>query len=287
MATSRANNLPDFEIQTRGRAMPIEGETLGDSADAFVGVCPEVVTLIDDSNASSQALCPDANAQAGGAPSPIAFEHPSGDAGAFGKFRLGAELGRGGMGIVYRAFDTIVRREVALKLLASNQSQQVRTRFLLEAEAAGRLVHPHVCRVYECGEVEGRLFISMELVDGCPADEHVREEGLSVRQIGRLTARICNAIGFAHGEGVVHRDLKPHNILVDRRMATPKIMDFGIARVQGAGRAPQTAAGTVLGTPAYMSPEQAMGTSDLGPTTDVWSLGVLLYRLLAGNLPFE
>jgi serine/threonine protein kinase len=206
-------------------------------------------------------------------------------------------LGRGGMGEVYKAFDPRLKRWVALKrVLVNRASQAGRTRFQVEAQALARLAHPHIVQVYSYAESDGQPILEMEYVPGCTLDERLGQGRVAPAQAARLVAILAWAVHAAHEKGIVHRDLKPANVLLGAPVTGdsgnalggfPKISDFGLAVLTDAAGG-QTLPGSLLGTPNYMSPEQAAGkVRDLGPPTDVWALGVLLYRCLTGVLPFR
>ncbi len=200
-----------------------------------------------------------------------------------GRYQLEEPLGHGGMASVYRARDTELGREVALKALAENLTgdEELRKRFLREARLAARLSHPNVASVYDVGEEEdGRPYIVMELVEGATLAERGR---VSPEEARGLALQAARALAHAHEAGLVHRDVKPANLLL-RRDGTLKIADFGIARAAETTRLTQ--AGTVLGTAAYLAPEQALG-EDVTSAADVYSLGAVLYELLTGRPPFE
>ena len=200
------------------------------------------------------------------------------------------EIGRGGMGTVWRAVQLSTGRQVALKVMAleARVSEAARRRFEREVRLAAGLEHPHVARVYDSGLLHGGYYYAMELVDGQGLDEHVRREGLSHRAILELLRAVCQAVGFAHDRGIIHRDLKPANILVTRD-GQPHILDFGLARLIDGGEGLTTSAeAPAAGTPAYMAPEQAAGrTSRIGPWTDVYALGVVAFELLTGRSPHD
>src|SRR5437660_2774798 len=172
------------------------------------------------------------------------------------KFELHQLIGEGAMGVVWKAYDTVLRRYVALKLLGSSfaKTPDMRDRFLREARAAGALQHPNIITVYDLGEAEGQLFIAMELVEGRDlSDLIVAKDALALERKLDIVIEMLQGLGYAHERGVIHRDVKPSNVRVaaDGRV---KIMDFGIARLQSAADA--TGSGAILGTPTYMAPEQ-------------------------------
>jgi serine/threonine-protein kinase len=197
------------------------------------------------------------------------------------------ELGRGGFGLVLRARQAGLARDVALKVLkaSSDTTELERERFRVEAQAVASLRHPGIVTVHELGAHEGRPFFSMELVEGPTLAERVAEAGpLDEREAARLVAEVARAVAHAHARGIVHGDLKPANVLLTHDGA-PKVTDFGLARRLGA---PRDDSGEIAGTPRWMAPEQALGHHELiGPATDVHALGALLHFLLTGAAPFE
>jgi serine/threonine-protein kinase len=222
-----------------------------------------------------------------GADSVVAVSRPA-DLPQVPGYRVEAVLGRGGMGVVYRAWHLRLNRAVALKmLLAGPCALPVELeRFLREAQAVAGLRHPNIVQVYDVGDVEGRPYFTMELIEGANLAEQIQGAPQPARQAAALVATLAEAIRAAHQSGIVHRDLKPSNILLTRD-GTPKVTDFGLARrLEGDGGL--TLSGLPLGTPSYMAPEQARGKKGaIGPATDVYALGAILYELLTGRPPFR
>jgi serine/threonine-protein kinase len=206
----------------------------------------------------------------------------------FGDYELLEEIGRGGMGVVYKARQRSLNRVVAIKMILRGDlaSAADLARFRAEAESAARLEHPNIVPVYEVGECDGQAFFSMKCVEGTTLARLAATGPLPAREAARYLATICRAIDFAHRQGILHRDLKPSNVLIDRD-GRPVITDFGLAkRVEGG--ASLTGTGAIVGTPNYMSPEQAAGSrGKLSPASDVYSLGTILYELLTGRPPFQ
>jgi serine/threonine protein kinase len=213
--------------------------------------------------------------------------------GQLGAFRIGEVIGRGGMGIVYSAVDERLGRKVALKVLPASLSAdpERRARLLREARAASAVTHPNIATVFEVCEADGCVFIAMELVDGETLRQLVQREALPFEEATRIVREIADALGKAHATGIVHRDLKPDNVMLSRD-GHIKILDFGLAKPIGS-RGPRiesasifsTAEGRILGTPSYMSPEQAKGRRT-DARSDLFSLGVVFYELLSGRRPF-
>ena len=205
----------------------------------------------------------------------------------FGRYRIVRELGRGAMGIVYLAEDSVLARTVALKMIALTGSDSERdtaeARFRQEARAAGGISHPSIITIYDVGREGDAAFIAMELVEGRELRELIRDGSLQPAQSIEIAAMVAEALHYAHERGVIHRDIKPGNIMVlaDGRV---KIMDFGIARLQEPTVKTQT--GVLLGSPQYMSPEQISGQA-LDGRADVFSLGIVLYEMLTGVKPFD
>jgi serine/threonine-protein kinase len=213
---------------------------------------------------------------------------PAGELPDIPGYHVEAELGRGGMGVVYRAWHRRLNRAVALKmLLAGPYARPVELeRFLREAEAVAALRHPHIVQVYDVGDAAGRPYFTMELVEGGSLDAKVAGMPQPAAWAASLTATLAGAVHFAHQSGIVHRDLKPGNVLLTAD-GVPKVTDFGLARRLDNGGG-LTLSGAPLGTPSYMAPEQARGDkSAIGPATDVYALGAIFYELLTGRPPFR
>ena len=206
----------------------------------------------------------------------------------FGDYELLEEIGRGGMGVVYRAVQKSLGRTVAIKMLLRRDlaSPADLLRFRSEAEAAAQLDHPGIVSIFEVGECDGHPFYSMQLVEGTTLAKRLRQGPLPAREAAALLAKVADAVQVAHTRGVLHRDLKPSNILIDGS-GEPHVSDFGLAKRLEVEES-VTHTGAILGTPCYMSPEQAAGSrGDVGPTSDVWSLGTILYQMLTGRPPFQ
>jgi predicted Ser/Thr protein kinase len=203
-------------------------------------------------------------------------------------YEILGELGRGGMGVVYKARQVALDRTVALKMILAgpHAGAPERARFRTEAEAVGRLQHPNVIGIYEVGEADGKPFFSLEYVAGGSLAAQLDGKSWPPRRAAQLVEVLARAVQAAHERGIVHRDLKPANVLLTAD-GTPKITDFGLAKKldQPGG---QTASGAILGTPSYMAPEQASGKNrEIGPAADVYALGAILYELLTGKPPYR
>jgi serine/threonine-protein kinase len=204
-----------------------------------------------------------------------------------GKYEIRRELGQGAMGVVYEGFDPMIGRRVALKTVRRDrldraEVEEILARFKREAQAAGRLNHPNIVQIYEYGEDDGTAFIAMEFVEGRELKDHFdANERFPLAEIVRIMSQLLDALDYSHRNGVVHRDIKPANIIL-LEDGTVKVADFGIARIESSNL---TQAGSVLGTPSYMSPEQFMGQTVDG-RSDLFSAGVILYQFLTGEKPF-
>ncbi|CAN5910106.1 hypothetical protein BH23PLA1_BH23PLA1_25570 [soil metagenome] len=207
----------------------------------------------------------------------------------FGRYRIDRLLGRGGMGAVYLAFDTELHRAVALKVphFSAEVSSEILQRFRREARAAAGFDHPNLCPVFDVGQFEGKYYLTMPYIEGQPMTSLLKNGPLPERRAAEVIRTLANALQEAHGKGVIHRDLKPQNIMVHPRRGLV-VMDFGLARRSLAEDSLLTQSGALLGTPAYMAPEQVDGDpKSIGPATDVYALGVILYQLLTARLPFQ
>lgn len=206
-----------------------------------------------------------------------------------GRYEILGELGEGAMATVYKAFDPKINRTLAIKLLRGERCEDevYRYRFLREAKASGKLTHPNIVTVYDVGEVDGKPYIAMELLEGVPLDEVMNAgKSLSIQEAVILCIQLADAVDYAHSRGIVHRDIKPSNIVRSKERNGVKITDFGIAHMETSENAQKTRIGTILGTPQYMSPEQVLG-EEIDGRTDLFSLGVILYQLLTGEKPFQ
>ncbi len=205
-----------------------------------------------------------------------------------GEYEIIEELGKGGFATVYRAVDTTLEREVALKVLDPLLMRDPTwvARFQREARAVARLKHPNIVTVYEIGEVEGMLYIAMELVDGPSLKDRITQGGrLSWGETVGIVSQVADALDYAHGEGVLHRDLKPGNILLDPRRGAV-LSDFGFAKLVGESSMSVSASGGVVGTPAYIAPETWDGEKAM-PQTDLYALGCIVYEMLSGEVLFS
>ena len=256
-------------------------------ADAPAGICPRCLLqagLGGEPSDPDVTMPPSAERQA---PPPL-----TPDVGTklkyFGDYELESEIARGGMGVVYKARQVRLNRAVALKMILTGQlaGQADVRRFHSEAEAAAQLDHPGIVPIYEVGEHDGHHFFSMALVEGDSLAARVAAGPLPPREAAALIATVAEAVQYAHDRGVIHRDLKPGNILLDKN-GHPRVTDFGLARQIDTDSA-LTRTGQILGTPSFMPPEQAAGRlADVDRTADVYALGAVLYTLLTGRPPFQ
>lgn len=221
-------------------------------------------------------------------PSKIAIARPPALSGRFGRYEIRGLLGHGGMGAVYRAYDCQLEREVALKIPRFDTGSEplVLERFVREARSAGSIRHANICPIYDAGQIDDVYYIAMALVEGVSLAQWMKTRPLDSRDAARIVAKLAGALQKAHAAGIIHRDIKPSNVMIDDQ-GEPVLMDFGLAR-QMHNADSITHTGSLLGTPAYMSPEQIGGEPQaVDARTDVYGLGVLLYHLLTGQLPFS
>jgi len=198
-----------------------------------------------------------------------------------GRYKILGELGRGAMGVVYKAEDPNLDRTVALKtiILEAEGRDEYRKRFFMEAKAAGKLTHPNVVTTFDCGDHEGMAYLAMELVEGTDLRTRMTGQGVTALEAVEIARQVAEGLAYAHERGIVHRDVKPANIMLDGQ-GRAKIMDFGLARSRLADH--KTSTGMVLGTPRYMSPEQIAG-QPVDQRSDIFSLGIVLYEMLTGT----
>lgn len=248
------------------------------------GICPKCLLMraLGDSNAGREECAVTQAADSSAAAGSESKLH------YFGDYELLEEIARGGMGVVYKARQLNLNRVVAVKMILAGQlaSEMEVKRFQTEAEAAANLQHPNIVSIHEIGEHEGRQYFSMDFVEGKNLSEWARERRLSGAESAALVKTIAEAIHYAHQRGTLHRDLKPQNILIDLE-GQPRITDFGLAKL-GKQDSGMTRTGDVMGSPSYMPPEQAAGRHDrIGPASDVYSVGAILYQLLTNRAPFS
>lgn len=204
----------------------------------------------------------------------------------FGRYNIVSRLGKGSMGEVFLAHDPHIDRKVALKVLQKDHltSKAIVNRFIKEAKAIGRLSHPGIVGVYDVGKDHGTIFIAMEFLEGKPLNEAVRARKFGTAEIVNLGRQVAEALDYAHQRGIVHRDIKPSNLILTED-GQVKLTDFGIAHFEDASLTLKTRSGDILGTPAYMSPEQ-ISCKGVDNRSDLYSLGVIIYELLVGRRPF-
>jgi serine/threonine protein kinase len=225
----------------------------------------------------------------GDAVSILAPPEKDGELGRLGTYRVLKVLGQGGMGVVYKAEDPHLERPVALKAMLPgfSASTEARQRFLREAKLAAAVKHDHVVTIYQVSEDRGVPFLAMEFLEGEPLDRRLqREPKPPVEEVLRIGREVAEGLAAAHERGLIHRDIKPANIWLEGGRRRVKILDFGLARGGGKGQEQLTQTGAIMGTPAFMAPEQARGET-VDARCDLFSLGCVLYRMCAGELPFK
>jgi serine/threonine protein kinase len=205
----------------------------------------------------------------------------------FGRYQITGELGRGSMGVVYRSYDPQIGRPVALKVLRQDRvtSEAFVLRFLREGKAIGRLSHPNIVSIYDIGQGQGTIYLAMEFIEGETLNQVMEKKGLGLKEIVSLGIQAAETLDYAHQKGIVHRDIKPGNLILQSAHQI-KITDFGIAHLEDPSMPQQTQAGEILGTPAYMSPEQVL-SQPVDGRSDLFSLGIVLYELTTGARPFK
>lgn len=264
---------------TETKTCPKCGKVL--PADAPVGVCPKCLLAAGLDSFDDEGIEQTDGLSSSDQAAPVTTIR------YFGDYELLEEIARGGMGVVYKGRQVSLNRIVALKMILSGElaGQDDVERFHNEAQAAANLKHPNIVAIHEVGRHEGRYYFSMDYIEGQSLAAVIQEGPLPARKAAEYVKTIAGAVHFAHQRGTLHRDLKPQNVLVDTN-DQPLITDFGLAK-RVTGDSGLTATGAVLGTPSYMSPEQASGRqADIGPHSDVYSLGAILYELLTGRPPF-
>ncbi len=257
----------------------------------FVAVHPELADMLDCLEALDK-LALDRPRPLDGPPTlaegEVAAAAPGKPGADFGNFELLEEVGRGGMGVIWKARQKDLDRVVAIKMiLSSHLASEIQVeRFVAEARAMARLHHPHVVRIHETGQVHGQHYFVMEYIAGPSLAAALARGPLPREKSAQLVATVARAVEHLHGQGIIHRDLKPSNILLDAD-GLPYVTDFGLVKLLDPG-SHVTTTGAIVGTPAYMAPEQAAGrASEVGPRSDVYSLGAILYECLTGRAPFK
>jgi len=257
--------------------------------EAVLRAHPELASALDCLDALENLAAPPPAADVGGRDDtlelqPAAAELPR----TFGQYELLAEIGRGGMGVVYKARQTTLDRTVAVKMILAAHlasAEHVR-RFHAEAKAAARVRHSHIVHIHEVGRLHGQDYFVMEYIEGDNLADRIARQPIDVRTTVRLLGAVGRAVDHLHRQGIIHRDLKPSNILLDDE-GQPYVTDFGLAKIREPD-SQMTASGVISGTPSYMAPEQASGRSAaVGPAADIYSLGAILYEMLTGRPPFR
>ncbi len=281
---SRKLNVPDTASGKKVRC-PACASVLAVPSAALAKASEQVTQPPASLNPDAQVTLPPADPNATVAYTPESgSDHPDGLAPP--GYEILSELGRGGMGVVYKARQIALNREVALKMILSgaHAGEEEMARFQTEAEAIARLRHPGIVQIHEIGADEGRPFFSLEFCAGGSLERKLAGKPLPPREAADLVEQLARAMHAAHQAEVIHRDLKPANVLLAAD-GTPKITDFGLAKkLDEAG---QTHTGSVMGTPSYMAPEQAEGKKDIRPAADIYALGAILYKCLTGRPPFK
>src|SRR2546421_7833130 len=252
--------------------------------ETALGILPDAVAEVDSSAGSLDELSCDNAKPTSGVKEAVCAGTMLGE---LGDYELLEEIGRGGQGVVFRARQKSLNRTVALKVINLGQwaSKAHLKRFRLEAEAAARLEHPGIVPIHEVGERDGQCYFSMKFIEGGQLDEVVKQTPMSIRQAVELITKVARTVHYAHEHGILHRDIKPGNILLDGK-GEPQLTDFGLARLVET-ESTMTRTLDVLGTPSYMAPEQATGNNAaVSSVTDVYGLGAVLYQLLTGQPPF-
>jgi len=264
-----------------------------DSRFGQTAACPKcrrklVIEPIADDVAAAETVAESTNGQSSVSDKPGASRKTSAAPTKIGRFEIRNRIGTGAFGTVYRAFDPTLGREVALKVprAAAMKRRDVRTRFLREPKAAAQLRHPHIVPVYDAGVDGDRYYIASAFIEGRTLDDVIAEQRLGYRQTAEVVFALADALDYAHSHGVVHRDVKPANVMLDHQ-GQPMLVDFGLARLESSDEK-LTHDGSLMGTPAYMAPEQVDASlGAVGPASDQYTLGVVLYQLLTGETPFS
>ncbi len=274
---------PKLAPSAIGSLSPTAHDTAADLAVDATVISPTVNMDADERFAATIDVVPPGETRVSSA----SHAHPDQGRAQFGRFQVLSTLGQGAFGTVYHAFDPLLDREVALKVPRFSQNDQaMMERFHREAKSAARLHHPNIVALYENGQTDEGPYLVSEFVSGVTLLQVIRNKGFSIRTAVDWVRLISEALYYAHTEGIIHRDIKPGNIMINRA-GRPQVMDFGLAKRDVDEESNVTVEGQILGTPNYMSPEQARGTiAAIGPHSDQYSMGVVLYELLCGTTPF-